>query len=137
MSADPNFCLRWQGWTIWFAQMTAAFGRWCRVDRDSLNIPSCGSQARKGVNQWTYARGCEKRPNCDGSLKIARISATRRPRKNAKFRTRIVIEHAPRTCNLSLFIDLFILYNNCSIKTRWCGWFSQAVRALGSSLHTY
>ena len=83
ISPDPNCGRRWQVWTILFAQIMAAFGQWCQVEWESLNIPNCGSQAWKGVNQWTYVRGSEKHPNCESSVKITWISATQRPVQNA------------------------------------------------------
>ena len=78
---DPNLGMRWQVWMILFMQMIEAFGQCHWVNRDSLNIPNCVSHVRNSLNQCTYvyASGSEDLPNCVGSLKITRISATQRP----------------------------------------------------------
>ena len=84
--AEPKRGKRWQSCTMRSTLTTAACGLWFRVERATRYMPIAPSQIWMGVNQWTYARGWGKLPRCEGSVKMTRISATRKP----KCRTKIV-----------------------------------------------
>jgi hypothetical protein len=78
--AEPKRGKRWQLCKICSTLIIAAFGLWFRVERPTRYMPIVSSQTWIGVNQCMYARGWGKLPRCDGSVKMTRISATRKPK---------------------------------------------------------
>ena len=87
--AEPKRGKRWQSCKMRSTLITAACGLWFRVERATQYMPIASSQTWMGVNQCTYARGWEKLPRCEGSVKMTRISAIHKPKCRIKTVTKI------------------------------------------------
>src|SRR6202011_5652290 len=97
----------------------AACGLWFRVERPMRYMPIVSSQTWIGVNQCTYARGWGKLPRCEGSAKMTRILATRKPKYNIVIVSEICEKnmYISHTIQSALLAMKVIIFNyQCSVK---------------------
>src|ERR1700733_11117389 len=115
---EPKRGKRWQLCTMCSMLTTAACGLWFRVKRPTRYMPIASSQTWMGVNQCTYARGWGKLPRCEGSVKMTRISATRKPKYKITAVSKIFEEHlymSRTTQSALLAMKVYIFDYECSV----------------------